>query len=68
MFSCFFQQYILGLFDSFIDPGLKFIKKKAVQAMDAVRCKILCMYTHTHMHTHEHTYPQTIRSQNVVHY
>ena len=30
------QQYVMDLFDNFIDPGLKFIKKKATQGMDTV--------------------------------
>ena len=48
------QKYLMDLFDTYIDPGLKFIKKEATQGMDAVRLNhLLCMYTvHVCRNTH----------------
>ncbi len=31
------QEYILNMFDTYVDPGLKFIKKQSVQGIQAVR-------------------------------
>lgn len=46
------QKYLMDLFDTYIDPGLKFIKKEATQGMDAVRSCTLYTYVHcTHMYT-----------------
>ena len=36
----FHQKYILNLFDNFIDPGLKFIKKNCIQTIDQVRSTV----------------------------
>ena len=32
----FLQKYLMELFDTFLDPALKFVRKQAVQLIDAV--------------------------------
>ena len=39
------QEYIIGLFDAYIDPGLTFIKKQCSQAIEQV-------LTAQHIHTY----------------
>ena len=43
--TIFHQKYILNLFDNFIDPGLKFIKKNCIQTIDQVRNTCTCVHT-----------------------